>query len=108
MQVKDVGFVKTAEVIRTIETQARLSEINYHRVYTFIVSESGLAQKKRTKALLEENQVKLHVWASKPGRPEEYLCLARSMYTTNTNMVQICAAHAVSIEEWLGTVQGEL
>lgn len=105
MQLKDVGFVKTSEVIRMIERQAGLVEINFRRVHCFIVSKSGLAQKRRTKSLLEDNQLKLHGWASKPGRTEESLCLARSMYTTNAYMIQKCASHVVSIEDWLEGVQ---
>lgn len=101
MEVKDVGFVQTAAVVRIIEINAGLDDINYQRVHAYKVSQSGLRAKKAILAQIRNNQDKLTEWGKKGGKDENTLVLARSMYKANEEMIRICEAHIETIGFYL-------
>lgn len=101
MQVKDVGFVQAASEILKLEVNAGLKDVDYRRVHTYKVSGLGLRQKKQVKAMIEDNQKKLRVWAGKRGRDESMVVLARSIYITNNRMIEVCDKHIETIGYYL-------
>lgn len=101
VQVKDVGFVQTSEVVRQIEVTAGLKDINYQRVHAYKISTGGLGQKKATLADIERNQELLQKWGTKGGQDEKTLVLARSMYRGNAAMIEVCLAHIETIAFYL-------
>ena len=101
MEVKDVGFVQTSEVVRYIEVNAGLKDINFQRVHAYKISASGLSQKKATMAQLVSNQERLRRWGIKEGRDQNTLVLARSMYKGNKAAISVCLAHIETIEHYL-------
>lgn len=108
MEVSDIGFVNTARIVRQIETQAELEEINYNHVHSFKVSFSGIQAKKRLRAIVQANQDKLTKWAKSKQRSEEMRVLARSIYLTNDAILKMCDKHITLIAEYMDQVQSEI
>ncbi len=99
--MKDVGFVQTAAIVRAIELTADLKDYASFRVNTYKISTVGLRQKLAMVDLLTDNRARIKLWGAKPGRTEEMLCLARSMYQTTGHAIDTCLAHAEIIREHL-------
>lgn len=105
MEVKEIGFVEAAKIIRAIEQNGGLTDVNYTRVTSFEVSRRGLRRKKTALREIENNQRLLTIWAGKPGRGQKSLAVARSIYYSNNVMIDTCKSHINSISTMLGVKQ---
>lgn len=104
VDVKDVGFVQAAAIVRKIELTADLKDYASLRVNSYKLTAVGLRQKLAMVDLLQDNRARIKLWGAKPGRTEEMLCLARSMYQTTGHAIDTCLAHAEIIRSHLAEV----
>ncbi len=93
MEVRDIGFVQAAAIVRQIELTAQLEDYPSSRVHSYKLSMAGHKQKLAMVVLLESNRAKIKLWGTKKGRTEEMLCLARSIYQTNGIAMETCLRH---------------
>lgn len=101
MEVRDVGFMQAAAIVRGIELTADLKDYASPRVNSYKLTAVGLRQKLAMVDLLMDNRVRIKAWSAKPDRTEEMLCLARSMYQTTGHAVDTCLSHAEIIRAHL-------
>jgi len=101
VEVKDVGFVQTAAIVRAIELTAGLKDYASMRVNSYKLTAVGLRQKLAMVDLLTDNRTRIQTWGANPARTDEMLCLARSMYQTTGHAIDTCLAHVEIIRAHL-------